>query len=216
MNIIELELLSNNIAETEKFYRKILGLKTVLVAKDEVIFRVGSTKLIFKEVIGISPVYHFAFDVPNNRFEEAYALIKSKTDLIPVSPGSDIADFKNWDAKSFYFFDNNGNIVEIITRYANRAYSDDPFTGSSYVSVSEIGLVTNNVPSLADRMWHEFDVPIFRRQPRGEKFTVCGDDEGLFVIAEKGREWYPTTIKSHSYHIRMLFYNNGVVHHIAR
>lgn len=216
MNIIELELHSSNIAETEKFYRKVLDIRGDLHAKDEIFFHIGSTKLIFTEEKETNPVYHFAIDVPNNRFDEAYRTIKSKVEILSIERGSDIADFKNWDAKSFYFFDNNGNIVEIITRYANRVFSDEPFTGKSFISISEIGLVTKNVPELADRIKAEFDVPTYHRQPRGEKFTVCGDDEGLFILAEKGRDWYPTNIKSHSFFTRVLFYQNGVIYHIAR
>jgi catechol 2,3-dioxygenase-like lactoylglutathione lyase family enzyme len=218
MNIIELELHSTNIAETEKFYRKVLGLIGELHAKDEIYFYVGSTKLIFREEkkADIKPVYHFAIDVPNNRFEEAYNKIKAQVQLLPVSHGTDVADFKNWDAKSFYFLDNNQNIVEIITRYSNREFSDEPFSGRSYISVSEIGIVTGNVPELADRIKTQFDVPVFHRQPRGDKFTVCGDDEGLFILAEKGRDWYPTNIKSHSFYTRVLFYHNGVIDHIVR
>ena len=151
MNIIELELHSSNIAETEKFYRKVLDLQGDLHAKDEIFFNIGSTKLIYSEerTEGTKPVYHFAIDVPNNRFDEAYKKIKSKINLLPIERGNDIADFKNWDAKSFYFFDNNGNIVEIITRYGNRAFSVEPFSGNSSLSVSEIGIVSRNVPDFA-------------------------------------------------------------------
>lgn len=218
MNIIELELHSNNIAGTDKFYREVLGLRGVFHDKDEIFFEVGTTKLIFREEKkgDVKPVYHFALDVPNNRFEEAYKTIKNKTTLLPVERNTDIADFKNWDAKSFYFLDNNGNIMEVITRYGNRAFSDEPFTGRSFLCVSEIGLVTKSVPELADRINAEFDVPIFHRQPRGDKFTVCGDDEGLFILAEKGRDWYPTNIKSHSFFTRVLFYQKGVIYHILR
>jgi catechol 2,3-dioxygenase-like lactoylglutathione lyase family enzyme len=217
MNIIELELHSDNIPETEKFYRRVLGLHPVLLSQEEVIFNVGTTKLIFtQDHKNSKPVYHFAFDVPNNRFDEAYAALRQKASMLKVSGNSDIADFKNWDAKSFYFLDNNGNIVEVITRYSNREFSNLPFTGNSFLSVSEIGLVTNDVPNLAERIGHEFDIPIFHRQPKSEKFTVCGDDEGLFILAEKGREWYPTTIRSHSFYTRVIFYHKGVVHHIVR
>lgn len=216
MNIIELELHSSNIAETEKFYRKVLDIKGDLHAKNEIFFNIGSSKLIFTEEKDVKPVYHFAIDVPNNRFDEAYQKIRAKTALLPIEGNKDIADFKNWDAKSFYFLDNNGNILEIITRYGNRAFTDEPFSGNSYLSVSEIGLVTRNVPELADRIKAEFDVPIFHRQPRGEKFSVCGDDDGLFILAEKGRDWYPTSIKSHSFYTRVLFYQKGVIYHIVR
>lgn len=216
MQIIELELLSSNLAETESFYKRVLGLKAELSEKSSVIYNIGYTKLIFRYAEGLKPVYHFAIDIPNNRFDQAYSIMKSRVDLIPIEKENDIADFKNWDAQSFYFYDNNGNIVEFITRYPNHVTSAQDFNAKSFISVSEVGLVTNDVPHLADQLKKEFGVPIFSRQPRGSKFTVSGDDEGLFIIAAKGRDWYPTKVKSASFRTRVLFMNEGNLYHIVR
>ena len=216
MKIIELELLSDNIAQTEAFYKKVLGLSVSSTFREELTYNIGYTKLIFRKSENIKPVYHFAIDVPNNRFEDAYRHIRTGTEIIRALPDSDVVDFTNWDAKSFYFYDNNGNIVEIITRYANAVSSDAPFNPKSYVSVSEIGFVTNNVPELADRLITECGTPIFHRQPRGERFTVCGDDDGLFILAEKGRDWFPTTVKARSFRTRIVYYDRDVVSHIIR
>lgn len=215
MNIIELELLSDDLTGTAKFYKEILGVEAYRWAADTVTFRIGYTRLIFRKSNEMKPVYHFAIDVPNNRFEQAITFIKSKIPLIPVE-GKDIADFVNWNAKSLYFYDNNGNILELITRYANQTFQQEDFSGKSYISVSEIGLVTNNVPELADTLKKLFGVPIFHRQPRGEHFTVSGDDEGLFIIASKGRDWYPTAIKSGSFHTRILLMHEDVIYNIVR
>jgi len=216
MNIIELEILCNSIDETEKFYKNNFGLRVISITNDKIAFKIGTTSLIFKEAKEYKPVYHFAIDVPNNRFEDAFKFFEATTPLLPVTGDNVIADFKNWEAKSFYFYDNNGNIVEIITRYHNHTVSDEPFTGSSYLCVSEIGLVAGNVPELADKIEQDYNVPIFHRQPRGERFTVCGDDEGLFVLAQEGRDWFPTNVKAHSFFTRVLFYNEGVTHSIER
>ncbi|NDI99811.1 VOC family protein [Flavobacterium sp. LaA7.5] len=213
MKIIELELLSDNIPETESFYKEVLGLEPYhKEGKTVLIYEVGYTKLIFRKSENVKPVYHFAIDVPNNRFDEGHRYMKGKVSIIPVPGGSDIADFRNWHARSFYFYDNNGNIVEFITRYDNNMVSDKAFDSESYISISEIGLVTPKVPEFADMITARLGVPVFHRQPRGDRFTVLGDDDGLFIIAETGREWYPVTIKAHSYHTRILFMNGGVVH----
>lgn len=215
MNIIELELLSDDLTATAKFYKEVLGLDAFWWGTKSVTFHVGYTKLIYRKSDGMKPVYHFAIDVPNNRFEQALTVVKSKTPLIPVE-GSDVANFVNWKAKSLYFYDNNGNILELITRYANQVYAKEEFSGKSYISVSEIGMVANNVPELADTMKKLFGIPIFHRQPRGEHFTVSGDDEGLFIIASKDREWYPTDKKSKSFYTRILFMDKGSVYNIVR
>ncbi|WP_417368375.1 VOC family protein [Flavobacterium beibuense] len=216
MQIIELELLSNNLAATESFYKEVLGLKADLSDKFSLTFSIGYTKLIFRHTDDLNPVYHFAIDIPNNRFDQAYSIMKSKTELIPVDTENDIADFKNWEAQSFYLYDNNGNILEFITRYPNKETSDKDFTSQSYISISEIGFVTNDVPLLANKLKKWFGVPIFHRQPRSSKFTVSGDDHGLFIIGAKGRNWYPTKVKAASFLTRVLFMNKGNLYHIVR
>ncbi len=217
MKILELELLSDNISETESFYKEVLGLTPYLKEDKAVLFyQVGYTKLIFRKSENVKPVYHFAIDVPNNRFDEGHHYIKDRVEIIPVPGGSDIADFRNWHARSFYFYDNNGNIVEFITRYANETSSKNAFSSKSYISISEIGLVANEVPEFADMITARLGVPVFHRQPRGDRFTVMGNDDGLFIIAETGREWYPVDVKARSYHTRILFMNDGVVHQYIR
>jgi len=215
MNIIELELLSDDLTATEKFYKKVLGLNASFSEKDALFFQVGYTKLIFRKSDNQKPVYHFAIDLPNNRFFDAHYFVKANTSLIKVED-DEIANFVNWDAKSFYFYDNNGNIVEFITRYPLRPYDEEPFSSKSYISISEVGFVTNNVKDLSDTLAKEEGVPIFKRQPRTDTFTVSGDDEGLFVIALKGRDWYPTTIKAQSFRTRVIFMQNGELEHIVR
>ena len=217
MKILELELLTDDIAKTESFYKDVLGLEPYLKEDADVLFyKIGYTKLIFKKSENVNPVYHFAIDVPNNLFDEGHDYMKGKVPIIPVPGGSDIADFRNWHARSFYFYDNNGNILEFITRYENNVLSEAPFSNKSYLSISEIGLVTQNVPEFADELTARFGVPVFHRQPRGERFTVLGNDEGLFILVENEREWYPVTIKAHSYHTRILFMNGGVVHQFIK
>lgn len=216
MNIIELELLSDDLGETEKFYKKVLGLEPYLKEDKSILFfHIGSTKLIFRKSDNLKPVYHFAIDVPTNRFFDAHNAIKKHTEILPVE-GDDIANFTNWDAKSFYFKDNNGNILEFITRYPNKEYYEEAYSSKCFVSISEIGLVTSNVKDLADTLKDEYGIPIFSRQPRGDEFTVSGDDCGLFIIAAKNRDWFPTTIKAKAFSTRILYIDKGNVGYIVR
>lgn len=217
MKILEIELLSDNIAETESFYKKVLG-TTPYLKEDRatVFYQIGFTKLIFRKSENVNPVYHFAIDIPNNLFDEAYRKIKSQTAILEIEPGNDIADFTNWDARSFYFYDNNGNVLEFITRYGNKTFSNTLFSSESYISVSEIGLVTGKVPQFADGLFKKFGIPVFHRQPRGDKFTVSGDDDGLFIVVENGREWYPVHKKAYSYRTRVLFMKSGVLYHFIK
>jgi catechol 2,3-dioxygenase-like lactoylglutathione lyase family enzyme len=215
MKILEIELLSDDLAQTETFYKKVMGLQPYLKQGSKLFYSIGYSKLIFSKSHNVKPVYHFAVDIPNNRFKEALQTIKPLVNILPVQ-GNDIADFKNWDAHSFYFYDNNGNIVELITRYASRSYDNAAFSAASYISISEIGLVTPKVPDFADMLTLKFGIPVFHRQPRGEKFTAMGDDDGLFIIAESGREWFPVKDKAHAYSTRVIVMQDGAVHHFVK
>lgn len=217
MNILEIELLSDNLNETEKFYRTVLGLNPVQKEDNSLLFyKIGGTELIFKKSEGQKPVYHFAIDVPNNRFFDCHNFITKNAKTMEVDPGNDIANFVNWDARSFYFYDNNGNIVEIITRYATRAYDPDAFTHKSYMNISEIGLVTSRVAELADVLIKEQGIGVYKKQPRRHDFTVLGDDEGLIIVCERGRHWYPTTVPAQSFPVRIVLMEHGIIEHIAR
>lgn len=216
MKLLEIELLSDDLAATESFYRNVLGLEPVARGSGILRYFIGYTRLIFRRSENLKPVYHFAMDLPNNRFFDAYNTIRKKVELLKVEGDDDIANFTNWDAKSFYFKDNNSNILEGITRYPNRAFDDNPFSSRSFISISEIGLVTNNVPELADTLIKEYGLAVFKRQPRGDKFTVLGDDEGLFVIGEKGRNWYPTALPSRPFRTRILYMHDNNFEQIIR
>ncbi|MFV5702716.1 VOC family protein [Flavobacterium sp. XS2P12] len=209
MNILELELLTANINETELFYNEVIGFKTVSKNNSSISFRAGFTKLTFRSSENGSPVYHFAFDIPNNKLLEAFAWIEKKTEILDVIPPDKIADFYNWNAKSFYFYDNNGNVLEFIARFGLDNASEKPFDGSSIVSVSEIGFVSKNVSQLSDEMFNKYGLSVFSKQPKLNKFIVLGTDTGLFILVEENRDWYPTHKKAKSFWTKVVFDNNG-------
>src|SRR4029078_13375740 len=127
MKILELELLSDDIIKTEHFYNEVLGLPTISKSEFSISFQTVSTKLTFKASENQHPVYHVAVDIPNNRLMQAFTKIDRKTKIMEVIPPDRIADFFGWNAKSFYFFDNNGNIVELIARFDLDNASWEPF-----------------------------------------------------------------------------------------
>ncbi|TDE54420.1 VOC family protein [Flavobacterium sp. GT3P67] len=214
MNIFELELLTDTLDETELFYNNVIGLKTISKNKSTISFAAGSTKLTFRSSNNLKPVYHFAFDIPNNKLLEAFAWIEKKTEILEVIPPDKIADFYNWNAKSFYFYDNNGNILEFIARFSLDNASEKPFDGSSIVSVSEIGFVTKNVSQLSDEMFNKYGLSVFLKQPKLNKFVVLGNDTGLFILVEENRDWYPTHKKSKSFYTKVVFDSDGITKEI--
>jgi catechol 2,3-dioxygenase-like lactoylglutathione lyase family enzyme len=209
MNILELELLTDTLDETESFYNDVIGLETISKTNSSVSFTAGSTKLTFRSSENLKPVYHFAFDIPNNKLQEAFSWIEKKTEILEVVPPEKIADFYNWNAKSFYFYDSNGNILEFIARFSLDNASEKPFDGLSILSVSEIGFVTKNVSKLSDEICGKYNLSVFSKQPKLDKFVVLGTDTGLFILVEENRDWYPTHQKAKSFWTKVVFENNG-------
>lgn len=197
MNILAINLLTNDLKSTFDFYHNTLGLPVLEHTGQHITFIAGKTNLTFTySDTHQHPVYHFAFTIPCNKLKEAFDFIQARTDIPDIPSGGKVADFRNWNADAFYFYDNNGNILEYIARYTLQNRSEEVFNGTSIYAISEIGLVTDNVPALAQRIIDSYHIPVFKHQPAQEQFTVLGDDYGLLILVADQRTWFPTQIKS--------------------
>ena len=110
MHIKELILKTNSLHRTRLFYHKTLELDIVNETDESVSFKAGKTTLTFEEVEDQKPFYHFAFNIVNNKFSDSFEWINNKLDILPVDDML-IAGYDDWNAQSFYFLDNNHNIV---------------------------------------------------------------------------------------------------------
>ncbi|MNL17020.1 hypothetical protein D3C87_1380890 [compost metagenome] len=84
---------------------------------NSLIIQVGSSVLKFIENPEFDSVYHFAFNIPENKLEEAIKWCADKIDLIMIENKRVIANFETWNANAIYFYDNNGNLLEFIARH---------------------------------------------------------------------------------------------------
>ena len=134
MKIKAIELLSNNIIETE------------------LSFLIGTTQLTFQKSDIQHPNYHLAFDIPNNELEEAYNWLDQRTTALPVTDDSSFSSFEAWNAKSFYFYDNNENLLELICRFDADNQSSASFDSDALLFVSEIGIVTADVSAMGEEL----------------------------------------------------------------
>lgn len=192
MQIQELMLQTDNLLATEQFYTQVLGLQ-LLDQQDECIrLAIGTSVLCFEvAATGHRPQYHFAISIPHNQVNAAIAWMKQRAPLLPVE-NDVIADFQHWNAQAIYFNDNNSNIVEFIGRRDLDNASGLAFSSNSLLAINEAGIVTDDALELADQLQRQYGIPPFSRGPRLADFTASGTDEGLFVIAKTGRNWYPT------------------------
>lgn len=208
MKIKQLEVLSQNLAETEKFYTEILGLKIDEKTENTISFVIGGSLLIFRKTDIANPVYHFAFNIPKNKLHEAEKWVSSKIPLIEFE-NKPIIDFPNWNAKSIYFLDNNKNILECIARFDLENASGKTFDGSSLLSISEVAFVTENVNALAQRFIVENNFEFFKKQIQRNDFSVIGEENGLLILVDSERNWFPTPIKAENFWMKVTVEKNG-------
>ena len=176
----------------QAFYTDILGLP--LVDKDGQSFtlQAGSTRLTFSHTEdGSAPKQHFAFNIPPNLFEEAKAWLSERTELVRGKEGQVEFDFSNWNALGMYFLDPAGNIGELIARDMLPEAETSRFTAANILSVSEIGIPVPNVPETVELLRQVAGLEPYRGET--ETFAAVGDENGLLIVVQRGREWYPKT-----------------------
>ncbi|TLM91878.1 VOC family protein [Hymenobacter jeollabukensis] len=203
MRILALHLLAPDMPALHHFYAAVLALPAQLTAAARRI-QVGYSELIFRAAApGTAPYYHFAFHVPHNQLDAAYAWLKARTALLPFTDGQPIADFPNWHARAFYFHDPAGNILECIARQDLPNAAAEPFSAASLLGLSEAGVVTPAVLPTAEALLAAHGIPPFHRGPRLPNFAALGDDEGLLILTETGRGWLPTARPAERHWLRI-------------
>ncbi len=195
MKIKKLSLQTAYIKTLQEFYSSILELPVQSPDERKINIKIGNSDLVFTEPTTTEPFYHFAFNIPSNKIEEAKDWLSNKVRLLWMEDyKDDIADFVNWHAKSVYFYDPAGNIVELISRFDLDNNVSETFSSRQFLSINEVGLVFNNENFDKEIMHLEdlYSLSYFDKQPPLPKFRAMGDDEGLFVIVPEHRNWYPT------------------------
>jgi len=187
MHIDYLSLRVTNLQKMINFYSTNLGFPILTVGSDYAVFRTGSTVLMFEAVEDpeeeTSPYYHFAFDIPNNRLDQAEAWLSERVDLLKHQGETQIP-FEDWNARAVYFHDPAGNIVEFIARKNLSNENEDAFSIDSVLRVSEIGW-----PCLMGYVDRDFQLPVWWET---EGFQAFGSETGLILAVDTERKWLPT------------------------
>ena len=211
MNIQNVTMYASNFEQTKQFY--LTHLAFPLASEDENSFSilVGQTTITFHIALeGDTPFYHFAFNVPSNQFDEAKAWAKSKVPL-STEEGDDEVYFENIDAKSIYFEDPAGNIVEFICRLSDSTMSDEPFSASSLQKMSEMSLA---IPNKLEAFSLLHNVGIYKRDdeelsPTGLTFMGEREDATYLLLVNEGRTWYFSSKQAVSYPLSITL-TNGI------
>jgi catechol 2,3-dioxygenase-like lactoylglutathione lyase family enzyme len=190
MDISYLELSSKDLKAQRDFYADILELPVTLDSSSLEV-KAGNTVLRFTQAPSeFNGAYHFAFNIPENQYQAAKQWITSRLSLLRDKAGTEDFESKSWTSTSLYFLDAAGNVLEFIARHNLQNAASGEFNTSRILNVSEIGLPSEDVISLADQLCTKLGLSVFKQEPN-EAFTPVGDDNGLFILPVKDRIWMP-------------------------
>lgn len=208
MKLEHIQIQTSNIKETAAFYQDILGLSIIENDSEYITIKAGNSILKFIENPQFKSIYHFAFNIPTNKLDEAIEWCKNKVDLITIEDQNVITHFENWNAHAVYFYDNNGNLLEFIARHDLNNAQTEEFSSKSILNISEIGIVNENPLELGNKLIAEHGLSFFSKNNNSEVFTAIGDDEGLLILVRPNRNWYPTQTPSESNKTEIVLENN--------
>jgi len=189
------------------FYRKQMGMQCGLTTERLTVIA-GSTKLIFTPKKNFHGGYHYAFSIPEGALSGALAFLKKNTSMFySYDDDSYIADFPKWKARSLFFSDADGNVVELIARKGDGEYTDENFDVAAIISLSEIGLGCQSPRHLAMQLRAQAGLEEYDKGR--DYFKAVGDRYGLFILSSPVRNWYPSTLPTKLLETRVLFENLG-------
>ncbi|MEO6456896.1 MAG: hypothetical protein ABIO92_01275, partial [Chloroflexia bacterium] len=195
MRIDRLDLLTNDLAAQRKFYASELPLPILEASGAVLSLQAGRSLLTFRQAPeDWNGFYHFAFNIPEDQFQEAKEWLSRRVMPIKDAKGKDEFPSKEWNAHSVYFYDPAGNILEFIARHTLDEHLERPFGERNILSISEIGLVSDDVPGTVRRLQSEMNINTYSG-PGSDTFTAVGDEHGLFIVVKRGRIWFPDTGK---------------------
>lgn len=188
MRIEALTLPARDLAAQRTFYGGVLGLPVETDEVDALSLRAGSTLLRFLAGEPGGPC-HFAFNVPQDRFAGARAWLEERAPLLADPAGETSFHSKSWNADMVYFRDADGNILELIARHTLPTSPGTGFGVADLLCVSELGLAVPDVPRAVRELQHHLGLPVYREG--SPTFTPLGDEEGLLIVVQVGRGWFP-------------------------
>lgn len=193
MKIDKLKISTENLEQQYNFYKNILNLPVEKTDKNTLFVSLGFSDLILRESEDFKP-YHIAFHISALKQEPALLWLKERLEILKAGE-QEIIDFKNWNAKSIYFYDADQNIIEFISRKHLFDSEESGFSEKDIIGISEVGLAVKNVKNTYEQIHQKTGLKKYFGD--FEKFCVIGEDKGLLItVNQNEKTWFPTKDKS--------------------
>ncbi|RSC95912.1 VOC family protein [Tenacibaculum singaporense] len=210
MTLNEIEIKTTNIQTVKAFYANVLGLPTTQIDNKSIRIKIGTSYLKFiEDSKNPPPAYHLAFNIPENKLQEAIEWSKNRFEFVKEENEVLITNFENWNANSVYFFDIDGNVLEFIARHDLNNAATEQFNSNQILNISEFGIVKDRPDIYGKYLIDNYGLHLFEKNHNSETFTALGDDNGLLIIVKTNRNWYPTETPSKASTATIKLTNSG-------
>lgn len=192
MDIRQAQLATRSLDDTARFWER-LGCP-VDRADGVVEVVVGSTRLLFRELPGMTGALHLAITIPAGTFDVAAEWIAGIATVLVDADGRDAFEGPpNWNSRSVYFEGPDQQLLELIERrdlVAPAAPASAPASVVPLLSVSEVGIAVPDVLGAVETLRRAGLEPY--ADPASEGFAAVGDVDGLVILVSPERRWFPT------------------------
>jgi len=189
VQIEEVTLTVTGLAAAARFYRDVLELP-VAEQSGQATVTIGSSRLVLQEGDQFAGAHHLAIGIAPADFEVARGWLGQRVEPIAVDGSEVIEGPEGWNSRSLYFLGPEGIVLELIARDADSSAPAGDGQAPRPLSLSEVGI---GVPSVADAvraLTGELGLPTF--PPQGAQFAPVGDHDGLIILVDQNRIWFPT------------------------
>ncbi|WP_438298250.1 VOC family protein [Sporosarcina sp. FA15] len=213
MEIKTVVLFTKDLVQMKNFYINILGFSLLNEDKNSFRIAIGTSELEFStKVVEGNPYYHFAFNIPANKFFEAKLWTKERVSLL-VEEGKDEVEFVHLPAHALYFYDPAGNIVEFISRQSVSKDSKEAFSIKSILNISEISMTVDDAISVGEKL---SVIGVTERDNNAistNMLNFLGDRKnGVFILlTQPGRKWLFSDKKAAIYPLEITLTDNNKI-----
>lgn len=135
--------------------------------------------------------YHYAIAAPINSIAAVERWCRTHVDIIESPHHDAVYAFDEWNADAIYFRDAVGNIGEFIARRDPASPTPQHFQLADCLGICEIGVAAEHVPTMVAHLQQHYGLRSYFSY--NDTFHPIGGDDGLFIVVDTTREWFPDT-----------------------
>jgi len=193
MKITKVKLYAYDVHKMKEFYCNHLGFALITNTDHFVDIAVGESIITFEKIPSyVKKQYHFALNIPCNLFQQGKIWVKDRAELL-FSEGQDEVYYDRLKAHSCYFYDPEGNIIELISRQeVNQKQDADSFSPEHVLNIGEMNLTSDAIDSVANSLKEYGITPMNNNEIRSNALTFMGnyEDGANLLLGPSERIWY--------------------------